>query len=153
MVYPTGISSLGGCVNDVRLQYELLVHRYGFNPQDIVIVTDEGSARGLNLAAGEIVSGATRDNIISRFRSHLIEQAKADDVVVFHYSGHGSYVTDPHPIDYSSSPAYLDIPGYENFDELRRHPGAYGCALERQQQRQRHHGQHPIFAESPDQNR
>jgi hypothetical protein len=116
--YPTGISSLGGCVNDVRLQYELLVHRYGFNPQDIVIVTDAASAASLDLAAGEIVGGATRSDIISRFRSHLIDQAQPGDVAVFHYSGHGSYVADPHPIDYSTSPAYLDIPGYANFDEL-----------------------------------
>jgi hypothetical protein len=116
--YPNGITSLSGCVNDVRLQYELLVHRYGFNPQDIVIVTDAASAASLDLAAGEIVSGATRNDIISRFRSHLIDQAQPGDVAVFHYSGHGSYVADPHPINYSTSPAYLDIPGYANFDGL-----------------------------------
>ncbi|NES80905.1 MAG: caspase family protein [Moorea sp. SIO2B7] len=39
--YPIGISSLRGCLNDVQMQYELLVHRYGFNPKDIRIVTDD----------------------------------------------------------------------------------------------------------------
>lgn len=36
---------LNGCVNDVELQYQLLVHRYGFNPSDIVTLTDEQATR------------------------------------------------------------------------------------------------------------
>ena len=116
--YPASIPSLSGCVNDVRLQYELLVHRYGFNPQDILIVTDERSAPGLDLAARNIIASATRQNIIDAFQDHLIAQAKPGDVVVFHYSGHGAYVNDPYPIDYANSPAYLNISGYEGFDGL-----------------------------------
>ncbi|MDA0673256.1 MAG: caspase family protein, partial [Cyanobacteria bacterium] len=113
--YPTGISSLGGCVNDVRLQYELLVHRYGFNPQDILIVTDSTSASGLTWAGGEVLAGATREQIIQAFQGHL-GMAQPGDVALFHYSGHGSYVKDPHPIDYANSPEYLDIPGYQDFE-------------------------------------
>ena len=71
---------LNGCVNDVELQYQLLVHRYGFNPSDIVTLTDEQ---------------ATRENILTTFDEHLIKQAQPDDVVVFHFSGHGSRVADP----------------------------------------------------------
>ena len=108
---------LAGCANDVRLQYELLVHRYGFNPQDILIVTDELSASGLDLPAREIITTPTRQTIVDAFRDHLIDQAKSDDVAIFHYSGHGSYVEDPQPLDYEES-EYLQISGYSNFQGL-----------------------------------
>lgn len=114
--YPAPISSLSGCANDVRLQYELLVHRYGFNPQDILIVTDGLAAPSLDLAARDIIAPATRQNIVNAFRDHLVDQAKEGDVVIFHYSGHGAYVTDPYPIDYATSPAYLDLAGYQGFE-------------------------------------
>ena len=71
---------LNGCVTDVYLQQQLLIHRFGFNPNDIVILTD---------------GQATRQGILSAFEEHLIKQAKAGDVVVYHYSGHGSQVRDP----------------------------------------------------------
>ncbi len=71
---------LYGCVTDVELQRELLVHRFGFNPKDILIVTD---------------NQATRQGILDAFEDHLIKQAKPGDIAVFHYSGHGSQVTDP----------------------------------------------------------
>ncbi len=74
---------LTGCVNDVALQYYLLVHRFGFAPEDIRVVTD---------------ADATREGILTAFEEHLIAQAQPDDVVVFHYSGHGSQVADPDPI-------------------------------------------------------
>jgi Caspase domain/Domain of unknown function (DUF4384) len=81
--YPTGIRPLRGCLNDVELQRELLIHRFGFLPQDIVTLTD---------------AAATRSGIVNAFEQHLIKQAKPGDVVVFHYSGHGSRVVDPDPI-------------------------------------------------------
>lgn len=71
---------LQGCVTDVMLQKQLLIHRFGFNPKDILILTDEQ---------------ATRQGILTAFEEHLIKQAKPNDVVVYHYSGHGSLVADP----------------------------------------------------------
>src|SRR5919202_4824083 len=76
--YPS--QPLRGCVNDTELQRQLLVHRFGFNPKDIYTVTD---------------GQATRQGILEAFEEHLIRQAKPGDVVVFHYSGHGSQVNDP----------------------------------------------------------
>ncbi|HEY9665491.1 MAG TPA: caspase family protein, partial [Coleofasciculaceae cyanobacterium] len=70
-------AALGGCVTDVELQRELLIHRFGFAPSDILTLTE---------------SQASRDNIETAFVEHLIEQAKAGDVVVFHFSGYGSRV-------------------------------------------------------------
>lgn len=74
--YPRN-TALTGCVTDVELQRELLLHRFGFNRQDILTLTD---------------SQASRENIETAFVEHLIEQAKAGDVVVFHFSGYGSRV-------------------------------------------------------------
>jgi len=81
-------SPLEGCLNDVELQRHLLIHRFGFNPKDIYTLTDEK---------------ATRSGILQAFEEHLIRQAKPGDVVVYHYSGHGSRVVDPEPIFVSSS--------------------------------------------------
>ncbi|MFK8184514.1 MAG: caspase family protein [Phormidesmis sp.] len=80
------LSSLRGCLTDVDLQYELLVHRFGFDPSNIVKITDDQPLK------------PTRKNIIDTFQSHLINQAEPGDVVVFHYSGHGALVLDPDPI-------------------------------------------------------
>lgn len=73
-------SPLQGCVTDVELQRHLLIHRFGFNLKDIVILTDEK---------------ATRQGILTAFEEHLIKQAKPDDIVVFHFSGHATQVRDP----------------------------------------------------------
>jgi hypothetical protein len=80
--YQAGIRPLRGCLTDVEMQRELLLHRFGFNSQDIITLTDEK---------------ANRQNILEAFENHLL-QAKPGDVVVFHFSGHGSRVKDPNPI-------------------------------------------------------
>jgi hypothetical protein len=81
-------SPLDGCINDVELQRNLLIHRFGFKSNDILTLLDEK---------------ATRQGILEAFNEHLIQQAKPGDVVVYHYSGHGSRVLDPNPIIVSSS--------------------------------------------------
>ncbi|MGB5972989.1 MAG: caspase family protein, partial [Nodosilinea sp.] len=80
------VSSLSGCLNDAEMQYPLLVNRFGFKPSDVLMVTDDSALQ------------PTRANILEAFEEHLIKQAKPGDVVVFHYSGHGSLVNDPSPI-------------------------------------------------------
>jgi hypothetical protein len=74
---------LEGCLKDVDLQRNLLIHRFGFNPKDIYVLPD---------------AKATREGILTAFEEHLIKQAKLGDVVVYHYSGHGSRIFDPNPI-------------------------------------------------------
>nr|WP_277882112.1 caspase family protein [Phormidium tenue] len=81
--YPTGVTSLRGCLTDGRMQKELLVHRFGFDPANILTLENQA---------------ATRQNLLDAFESHLIDQAQPGDVVVFHFSGHGSLVRDPDPI-------------------------------------------------------
>jgi hypothetical protein len=68
---------LMGCATDVTLQKELLIHRFGFLPQDIVCLTNEQ---------------ATRTGIYQAFESHLYNQAQSGDVVVVHFSGYGAQV-------------------------------------------------------------
>ncbi len=70
-------TALTGCVTDVELQRELLVHRFGFQPSDVVTLTNER---------------ATREAIETAFLEHLVNQARSGDVVVFHFSGYGSQV-------------------------------------------------------------
>lgn len=69
--------ALAGCLTDVELQQELLIHRFGFQPGDILTLTDQQ---------------ATRQNIEDAFLAHLTNQARAGDVVVFHFSGLGSRI-------------------------------------------------------------
>ena len=84
--YAGGINKLSGCLSDVEMQYELLVHRYGFNPADILVLTDNTPKK------------PDRNNILAAFEEHLIKQAKPGDTVIFHYSGHGALVIDSEPI-------------------------------------------------------
>ncbi|PSB15845.1 peptidase C14, caspase catalytic subunit p20 [Phormidesmis priestleyi ULC007] len=75
----SGWAALPGAVNDVEMQRELLVHRFGFKPDDVRLITNEN---------------AKRENILHEFED-LIQWAKPGDVIVIHYSGHGSTVDDP----------------------------------------------------------
>ncbi|MGB3239513.1 MAG: caspase family protein [Geitlerinemataceae cyanobacterium] len=76
-IYGSNGFPLTGCVTDVQLQRELLIHRFGFQPDDILTLTDEQ---------------ATRSQIETAFIAHLTDGAQADDVVVFHFSGYGSRI-------------------------------------------------------------
>ena len=83
--YPNGVmpkdrdgpNELQGCTTDVAMQRELLIHRFGFLPSDIVCLTNEQ---------------ATRAGIYEAFVNHLYSQATSGDIVVFHFSGYGSQV-------------------------------------------------------------
>ncbi|MBD2450795.1 caspase family protein [Nostoc sp. FACHB-152] len=69
--------SLSGCLTDVELQKELLIHRFGFASSNILTLTDEQ---------------ASREFIEAAFLDHLGKQVKPDDVVVFHFSGYGTRI-------------------------------------------------------------
>lgn len=72
--------NLNGCLQDVELQKELLIHRFNFQSNDILTLTN---------------TQATRENIENAFLEHLIKQATPGDVVVFHFSGYGTLVEIP----------------------------------------------------------
>jgi Caspase domain/Domain of unknown function (DUF4384) len=111
--YPASqrFDNLKGCVTDVELQEKLLTYRFGFNPRDIIkLTTDESPDKQ-----------PTRNNILTAFEEHLIKQAKPGDVVVFHFSGHGSRLPELNPTvracrkdDYNSTLVTADD-GKNNF--------------------------------------
>jgi hypothetical protein len=77
--YPVEDNDLdGGPSNDSQLMRQLLIEKYGFKPENIVMLKDVE---------------ANRDQIIEAFRRHL-GQAGPNGVAVFHYSGHGMQMPD-----------------------------------------------------------
>ena len=76
--YPGTQNDLQGCVNDITNLYDILVKYFSFLPEDIVILSN---------------SRARKAAIIDAVKS-LVAGAKDGDVLVFHYSGHGSQVRD-----------------------------------------------------------
>ena len=74
----TGHPSLEGPPNDVRLMQEILVERFGFEEDDIVVLRN---------------AQATRTALEAAFAS-LAERVRPGDFVYIHYSGHGSTTRD-----------------------------------------------------------
>lgn len=72
--YPPPVGKLRGCLNDVDQVHDWLSRSFG--PEQLAVEC---------LKDGD----ATRQNFIRTFRAHL-GQAGPDDVVLFHYSGHGA---------------------------------------------------------------
>ncbi len=97
--HSSGWIPLKGCVTDIQLQRELLINCFGFQDKDILTISDRK---------------ATRQNILTAFEEHLIKQAKPGDVVVFHYSGHGSRVKDKSSKDgFNGTIVPIDSPNNE----------------------------------------
>ncbi|HIK20017.1 MAG TPA: caspase family protein [Synechococcus sp. M44_DOE_062] len=69
-------SALQGCLTDVELQRELLLYRFGFDPADILTLTD---------------GAATSSGIQSAFAEHLGGQGHTAETVVVHFSGYGQW--------------------------------------------------------------
>jgi hypothetical protein len=78
--YADRISPLAGSINDVEDMRQLLIGKFEFPAENIVVLTD---------------SQATHAGIISAIQTHLIAGAQPGDIVVFDYSGHGSQMPDP----------------------------------------------------------
>ncbi|MEN8160057.1 MAG: prolipoprotein diacylglyceryl transferase family protein, partial [Myxococcota bacterium] len=72
------VPDLRGAVNDIELIRDVLVTRFGFQPGDVEMLTDEK---------------ATRDNMLAAF-DRLAERSAPGDFVYLHYSGHGSQAQD-----------------------------------------------------------
>jgi len=79
--YPNPANNLKGCVNDVLQTSKMLQEAYGFD-----------DASGIRVLSDE---RATTAAIVDRLK-WLVGGSRAGDVLVFHYSGHGSQVRDRH---------------------------------------------------------
>jgi hypothetical protein len=71
-------STVKGCVNDAKLMKSLLEQRFGFPEKNITLLLDRQ---------------ATRAGILAAF-DHLLGCVKTNDLVVIHFSGHGSQKID-----------------------------------------------------------
>ena len=78
------LPDLKGCITDLDLQRELLIHQFGFQEQDILILKDRQ---------------ATRSHIEGAYTDHLLNQAESGDVVLFHFSGYGRYLRNKLPAE------------------------------------------------------
>lgn len=81
--------TLRGCVADVRNVRRLLTSRCGYDPADIVTLTDE-PLDGIGGAWGKF---PTHDAILAEMRA-LVAKPKAGDSLFFHFSGHGAQEPD-----------------------------------------------------------
>lgn len=77
--YPDRISPLAGSLNDVEDMRQVLIGKFEFAPENILILQD---------------SQATHAELMSAIQTHLIAKSQPGDIVVFHYSGHGSQMKD-----------------------------------------------------------
>ena len=75
----TTVADLRGCVNDVELMKTVLVGKFEIPTANILMLKNEQ---------------ATRSGILNAIRDHLIRPARSGDIVILHYSGHGSRMMD-----------------------------------------------------------
>lgn len=75
---------LRGCINDVRNMSQYLVEHFGYKREDMVILTDDQQ---------NLVSQPTKENIL-RAMHWLVKDARPNDSLFFHYSGHGGQTRD-----------------------------------------------------------
>ncbi|CAE6509141.1 unnamed protein product [Rhizoctonia solani] len=97
--YPGGTAPLDGCVNDVFNIKRFLVEHFGYEDENIRVLSDSESSHG---EIGEALP--TRTNIV-RYIRWLVGDAQPDDSLFFHFSGHGSNQED------------LDGDEYDGMDE------------------------------------
>lgn len=72
---------LNGCINDATNMKQILIDHYGYKPNNIMLMTDYTAIK------------PTKQNIM-KYLQKLINDAGKYCQLVFHYSGHGSYLKD-----------------------------------------------------------
>ncbi|KAH8645645.1 caspase domain-containing protein [Xylariales sp. PMI_506] len=75
---------LRGCINDVRNMSGYLVEHFAYKREDMVILTDDQQ---------NPMSQPTKQNIL-RAMHWLVKDARPNDSLFFHYSGHGGQTKD-----------------------------------------------------------
>ncbi|TDZ33566.1 Metacaspase-1B [Colletotrichum trifolii] len=75
---------LRGCINDVKNMSGYLVDRFGYKREDMVLLTDDQQ---------NPMSQPTKQNLL-RAMHWLVKDARPNDSLFFHYSGHGGQTKD-----------------------------------------------------------
>jgi hypothetical protein len=77
--YPDRVPTLGGSLNDLEDIRQVLVGKFQFYPENILVLRN---------------AEATHAAIINAIKTQLIAKARTGDIVIFHFSGHGSQMPD-----------------------------------------------------------
>lgn len=120
-------NELRGCINDAHNIFNFLTTRYGYSPDDIVILTDDQQ---------NMVAVPTRANML-RAMQWLVKNAQPNDSLFFHYSGHGGLTKDLdgdeesgydsviYPVDFEAAGHIVD----DDMHEIMVRPLPTGCRL------------------------
>jgi hypothetical protein len=118
---------LNGCINDANFIMKFLIRNYDFKRDDCKIMTDDSKDETLI---------PTRKNIINAMK-WLVKDAKPNDSLFFHYSGHGLSIKDRDgdeidgmdesilPLDYEENGVILD----DLINDIMIKPLPKGCLL------------------------
>lgn len=112
--YSGGISPLKGCVNDAKHMRDVMMGKFGFKYADTTLLTD---------------AQATRDGILTNLNKYAA-QAGVGDLVVFHYSGHGTLFPDKYSEEIDESKLiYMEAPNDKGVMEVIYERGTYDSAI------------------------
>lgn len=118
---------LRGCINDVQNVKGFLINHWGYKQDDMVILTDDATNPRMQ---------PTTANIIQAMQ-WLVNNAKPNDALFFHYSGHGGQTKDTdgdeadgydeviYPVDFESSGHIVD----DLMHDIMVKPLPEGCRL------------------------
>ncbi|KAF8520265.1 peptidase C14, caspase domain-containing protein [Hysterangium stoloniferum] len=118
---------LRGCHNDAKNLIKFLCSHFGYKQDDIVVLTDGNRDPRMN---------PTRANIIAAMK-WLVKDARPNDSLFFHYSGHGGQTKDRdgdegdgfdeviYPVDYKSTSHIVD----DDMHTIMVKPLPSGCRL------------------------
>lgn len=112
--YGGGIHQLNGCVNDATRMRDAMVTKFGFKPTDTTLLTDEA---------------ATREAILSNLQKYQTE-AGVGDLLVFHYSGHGTLFPDKYSEEQDETKLiYMEMPDDKGVMQVIYPRGTYDSAI------------------------
>ena len=88
-------NTLNGCIDDIENIADILVSKYGYSTQDIIMLRDDSTDPTLQ---------PTRANILNAYRNIASISGSCSDIWL-HYSGHGSLINNGNtgvivPVDY-----------------------------------------------------
>ncbi len=112
--YSGGINPLKGCVNDATKMREAMMTKFGFKAVDTTLLTD---------------AAATRDGILNNLKKYEA-LAGAGDLLVFHYSGHGTLFPDAYSEEQDETKmVYMEAPDDKGVMEVIYERDKYDSAI------------------------
>ncbi|MEO8042589.1 MAG: caspase family protein [Acidobacteriota bacterium] len=112
--YEGGINPLKGCVNDATKMEAAMIARFGFKLGDTTLLTD---------------AAATREAILANLKKYQT-LAGVGDLLVFHYSGHGTLFPDEYSEEQDeTNMIYMEAPDDEGKMEVIYERGTYDSAI------------------------